>query len=266
MSFAQQSALFAKLSNQAYKSPDVAVKLFKEEGFSDTAYYSNKGADVYVIQNDTDIVVLCRGTEVTQWHDIQADLGIVLDPFPGNKGKVHHGFKSYADDVRPFVLEKLKNSPNKTLWFAGHSLGSAIAILLAHYCVMEAEIQNPVAVFTYGSPRVGNRTYMNEFNKKLTHHRWVNNHDPVTNVPLPPFFYHSGKMHYINNKGKVTVNYGRKRNIFRLLSQVSISGILKLIYSPSISRLLSLVREAKDHSSDLYVKRLEVWAENEITK
>jgi len=174
MTFAEQSALFAKLSNQAYQDPNIAPKLFKKLGFTDTVYHAHKGSNVYITQNDTDVVVVCRGTEVKEWNDVRADLSINLYPSRSGVGKVHRGFRTYTDYVWEMVREDLSKIQNKTLWLTGHSLGAAMATLIARRCVLQGDISNPTALFTYGSPRVGNRAYINEFNTKLTHHRWFN--------------------------------------------------------------------------------------------
>jgi triacylglycerol lipase len=253
MTFAEQSALFAKLSNQAYSAPKEAKKLFKKHGFTNTTYHSHKGSDVYVIQNDTDIVVVCRGTEVKQWSDISADASIALYPSRSGTGKVHRGFRTYTDRVWSEVQAELSKATHKTLWLTGHSLGAAMATLMARRCVLQGELPNPTALFTYGSPRVGNRTYINEFNTQLTHHRWVNNGDIVTKIPLPIRFHHCGTMHHIDGKGKISVDYERSWNIFRVLGLASPFGIWKLLF-----------RDAQDHSSVLYVKQLSFWAENEV--
>jgi len=254
MTFAQQSALFAKLSSYAYQSPEVATKLFKKLGFTDTTFHAHKGSNVYVTQNDTDIVVVCRGTEVKEWNDIKADLSIKLYPSRSGVGKVHRGFRTYTDYVWNMVCDDLRKVQNKTLWLTGHSLGAAMATLMARRCILQGDIPNPTALFTYGSPRVGNRTYINEFNTKLVHHRWVNDGDIVTKVPFAPIYYHCGTMHHINKSGVVTVDYDRKISWSRIASLLLPHGIFKLIAG-----------DTQDHSSELYVKHLDFWAETEIT-
>ena len=59
-----------------------------------------------------------------------------------------------------------------------------------------------LALYTYGSPRVGNKDFIKSVNVK--HHRWVNNNDAVTRVP-PAFlgFRHHGEMKYLNHYGNV---------------------------------------------------------------
>lgn len=253
--FSEQSALFAKLSNQAYQDPNIAPKLFKKLGFKTTTYYSHKGSNVYVTQNDTDVVVVCRGTEVKEWNDVRADLSINLYPSRGGVGKVHRGFRTYTDYVWEMVRDDLNKVQNKTVWLTGHSLGAAMATLMARRCVLQGDLPTPEALFTYGSPRVGNRTYINEFNTKLTHHRWVNDGDIVTKVPFVPWYYHCGTMHHIAKNGAVTVDYERKISWGRIASLLLPHGVFKLIAG-----------DAKDHSSELYVQHLDFWATNDISE
>jgi triacylglycerol lipase len=255
MTFAEQSALFAKLSNQSYQSINVAHKLFEKLGFTDTVYHAHKGSNVYIVQNDTDVVVICRGTEVKEWGDIRADLSINLYPSRSGVGKVHRGFRTYTDYVWELIRGDLIKVRHKTLWLTGHSLGAAMATLMARRCVIQGDIPTPHALFTYGSPRVGNREYINEFNNKLVHHRWVNDGDIVTKVPFVPWYYHCGTMHHINKNGVVTINYDRKISWTRIASLLLPHGIFKLI-----------MNDAKDHSSELYFKHLDYWAQNETTE
>lgn len=254
LSFAEQSSLFARLSNVAYQKPDQAKKLFKKAGFDSFVYFSNNGSNAFVIESKDDVVVVCRGTEVKEWNDIRADLSIALTPSRSGIGKVHRGFRTYTDRVWKPVNAYISSVKNKEIWFTGHSLGAAMATLMARRCVMDINMKVPT-LFTYGSPRVGNRAYINEFNNHLKHHRWVNDGDIVTKVPLVPFYYHCGTMHHIDSSGKVTVEFDRKISWKRILSLLLPHGIFKLIAG-----------DAKDHSSELYTKNLTFWAMNDISQ
>ena len=255
LTFSEQSALFARLSNLAYQKPEEAQKLFKKAGFGQSIFYSNDGSNAYVIENNDDIVVVCRGTEVKEWEDIKADLSIARVPSRTGIGKVHRGFRTYTDKIWEPIKSHLKKSHNKVLWFTGHSLGAAMATLMVRRCVFDKELPTPVALFTYGSPRVGNREYINEFNNKVTHHRWVNDGDIVTKSPFAPLYYHCGKMHHISSSGKVTVDYERSINFLRILGLASPKGIWKM-----------LIGDAQDHSSELYTEKLTFWAMNDVSQ
>ena len=81
-------------------------------------------------------------------------------------------------------------------------LGAAMATIMASRAKHNVELNDPVELFTYGSPRVGWRMYCNSLN--VIHHRWKNNNDIVTTVPLAVMgFKHHGTQHYINAYGNV---------------------------------------------------------------
>lgn len=245
--FSEQSAFFARLSNVAYKPPTEAMQIFKKMNFTST-FYENGGSEAYVIENDNDIIVICRGTEPKEWADIQADLTIDRVNSRAGVGQVHRGFRNYTDKL----WEQIKNhilDTEKTLWLTGHSLGAAMATLMARRFVLSPIDREVEALFTFGSPRVGNRSYINFFNEKLTHHRWVNDGDIVTKVPFSPWYFHCGTMHHIDAKGRVTVNFDRKTSWGRVLSLLLPHRIFKII-----------IGDAKDHSSELYVKHIGQWA------
>lgn len=249
--FSEQSALFARLSNLAYKDPIEAKKIFNKMGY-ESIYYSNDGSNAYVLEDANDIIVVCRGTEVKEWNDIKADLSIDRVPSRTGIGQVHRGFRTYTDKIWEPIKSHIKKTKDKELWMTGHSLGAAMATLMARRCVLDVSMQVPKALFTFGSPRVGDRIYIDEFNGQITYHRWVNDGDIVTKVPFAPFYYHCGIMHHIDSSGQVTVNYDRKISIKRLLSLLLPYGLFKLIMG-----------DAKDHSSELYVKHLSFWAMND---
>jgi len=124
----------------------------------------------------------------------------------------------------------------------GHSLGAAMATIIAYRYATLDLIPNPSGLFTYGSPRVGDRKFINYFNTlPFEHHRWVNDGDIVTKIPFAPFFYHCGTMHHINSKGQVTLNYERTFNPMKLLGLTSPRAILNTVMG-----------DVKDHSSELY--------------
>ena len=204
LSFKERAVLFAKLSDIAYLEKADAKKKAKELGFTTIEYYDRDGAQAYRFMNKKDLVIACRGTQPTQWNDIKADLK-AIPVMAETIGRVHRGFKKEVDDLWPMVREDLlrKTNLSKTIWFTGHSLGAAMATIMASRCMHDEEANYPAELYTYGSPRVGWSKYCNSLG--IEHHRFVNNNDIVTRVPLWIMGYrHHGKKVYFNRHGKVS--------------------------------------------------------------
>ena len=203
MSFKQRSLLFAKLSSIAYNNIKEAKSQAKKLGFTTTEFYEKDGAQANRFMNKDDLVIACRGTQPSEFNDLKADLK-ALPVMAETVGRVHIGFKTEVDDLWPMIEEDINRKTNvtKTLWFCGHSLGAAMATIMASRAKHNVELNDPVELFTYGSPRVGWREYCNSLN--VIHHRWKNNNDIVTTVPLAVMgFKHHGTQHYINAYGNV---------------------------------------------------------------
>lgn len=201
MSFKNRSLLFAKLSKISYYNLKDAKKQAKTLGFTTVEFYDKEGAQAYRFMNKDDLVIACRGTQPTEFNDISADLK-ALPVMAETISRVHQGFKAEVDELWPAISEDINRKANlgKTLWFCGHSLGAAMATIMCSRCMHDVELNDPVELYTFGSPRVGWRGYIKSLN--VTHHRWKNNNDIVTTVPLWAMGYvHHGTQHYLNAYG-----------------------------------------------------------------
>lgn len=200
LSLLRQSLLFAELSKVSYYRPDIVNAALSAAGFENIEFFDRDGAQAYIFEHQYDCIVVCRGTEPNEWNDIKADVN-ALTVLAETAGRVHRGFKREVDDLWPRLERALKNN-EKPLWFAGHSLGGAMATISAGRCKLAEIPSNPAGLFTYGSPRVGTKRYINYV--KIPHYRWVNNNDIVARVP-PAWmgFSHSGRELYFNAFGRL---------------------------------------------------------------
>lgn len=200
LTFLQRSLLFAELSMVSYNDEDEARRAAQIIGFPDTTFYNRDGSQAYRFRNDEDCVIACRGTEPNEWNDIQADAN-AASVLAETAGKVHRGFKREVDDLWP-MLETALMGNDQPLWFCGHSLGGAMATICAGRCFLSHIESMPDQLYTYGSPRVGDKRYINYV--RLDHFRFVNNNDIVTRVPPVLLGYrHCGSEVYLNRDGDI---------------------------------------------------------------
>ena len=200
LSFLERSLLFAELAMISYNDPSEAERAGEAIGLGDVTFYDRDGSQAYRFRNDHDCVIACRGTEPNEWNDIQADAN-AASVLAETTGKVHRGFKKEVDDLWP-MLETALIGNDQSLWFCGHSLGGAMATICAGRCFLSHIESVPRQLYTYGSPRVGDKTYTSYV--KLDHYRYVNNNDIVTRVP-PAFlgYRHCGSEVYIDSAEKI---------------------------------------------------------------
>lgn len=200
LNFSGRSLLFAKLSQISYLDDNEASVAAADLGFNTIEFYNKDGAQAYRFENREDCVIACRGTQPKEFNDIKADL-TAIPIMAETVSLVHKGFKGEVDELWPDILEDIRKSEQK-LWFCGHSLGAAMATIMASRCHLYEGIPNVEELYTYGSPRVGWPKYVDSLAVK--HHRWVNNNDIVTRVPLRIMGYrHHGELHYLNTWGNV---------------------------------------------------------------
>lgn len=188
-----QLLTFAHIASITYEDPKAAKLKFKSFGFSIVEFFDIDNAQAYLLKDMNGMHVLSfRGTEVSEPSDILADLkaGKNIEPIGG---KIHVGFKGEINKLWP-VLEKATANIDK-LYVTGHSLGAAMATIASGR--MQSKV---LALVTFGSPRVGNKEYVNSLT--VTHYRVQNNCDDVTKVPfLLMGFAHHGTHIYMNYYG-----------------------------------------------------------------
>ena len=166
LSFLRRALVMAELAMIAYNDEAEAQRAAQAIGFSEAKLFDHDGSQAYRFQNEHDIVLACRGTEPTEWNDIQADANAVMSVV-GTLGNVHSGFNREVDDLWPVLEEALRGS-SLPVWFCGHSLGAAMATICAYRCKASSITSSPMELHTFGSPRVGCKRYVRH--AELTHY------------------------------------------------------------------------------------------------
>jgi hypothetical protein len=145
-----------------------------------------------------DVVIAIRGTEgILEWiHDVEFDL--VPCPFLVGAGHTEDGFTAMYESLRtgaqsgsPTVVSALaKLSSVNSVTICGHSLGGALATLLALDVAANTAFSNP-AIYSYASPRTGDSLFASTFDQVVTNsYRIANRLDIVPALPPPIDYEH----------------------------------------------------------------------------
>jgi triacylglycerol lipase len=119
-------------------------------------------------------------------------------PYPGH---VHAGFADAIEHVWPEVRRLLGSRCRAMpLWITGHSLGGAMATLASLRLARERYAVR--AVYTYGSPRVGDRQFRDSYH--LPNYRVVCGNDLVPHLPFRWCFKHVGHLKLLDHEGHLT--------------------------------------------------------------
>ena len=129
---------------------------------------------------------------------------------------MHLGFAHAADAVYPTVRTLLTSlGRGLPILVTGHSLGGAMATLVAHRLAAEGF---PVrAVYTYGSPRPGDRNFRDAY--RVPNYRFVNDNDLVPHLPLRWCYRHVGHLKLLTRDGKLLEEASDWKNKKRQLDQ-----------------------------------------------
>ena len=160
------------------------------------------------IHEDTVIIAFQGSYDLKDWV---ADVMMAKQkiPYEGTREevKVHNGFILQYLILRESVTKKLNelskkvNPEYKKFIFTGHSLGGALATLAA----LDFEYHNPnenIECATYGCPRVGNKGFVESYNKRVPSTWRVEYESDIITMAPPKFwgFEHVGEQLFIESK------------------------------------------------------------------
>jgi hypothetical protein len=253
---------------EGYQTPQIKQSKYKfvRHNFR---YFNNQGRDTqaYMFRTEQFMVLAFRGSqEPKDWltnvttqlrsFTIFKDGASTLSSY---KGRVHTGFFLAWAIIEQSVLSQISKwraemnvEQLPPLYITGHSLGGALATMAA--AALSDNGINVAGVYTFGQPRVGDRTFASQLDKHTNGRvfRFVNNNDIVPHVP-PPFsvwnptrlYGHVGIVKYFNARGTIMPNH---RMIDRLIDFGV--GVGKGIIGANFDLI-------SDHSMEYYISHLD---------
>lgn len=105
----------------------------------------------------------------------------------GKTDDTHKGFFNsfalFTEKVGKYIMDH----DFSTVIFTGHSRGGALATVAARYFI-DTGLLGSCSCITFGSPRVGNRVFRDEYNRlPIDHTNYINGWDIVTYLPPAAF-------------------------------------------------------------------------------
>ena len=156
----EQAVLFAKvkpyaeLANAAYLPEQEARLIVEAQGYRLDQYSSVPGVEVnyFIATNDVlkHHVIAVRGTANVE--NAIVDVSLKLLPDERAKIALHQGFAQAAEGVYKALLPRLNKDYQVST--TGHSLGGAVAVILAMYLDIDHYSLGPI--ISFGQPKVTN--------------------------------------------------------------------------------------------------------------
>ncbi|MEA2900060.1 MAG: triacylglycerol lipase [Bradyrhizobium sp.] len=195
---------------------------------------------------------------------------------------LHSGFQAAVETVWPAIKAAIESRAplEQALFFTGHSLGGALAIIAADRALRELKVRAD-AVYTFGSPRTGGAAFFDDYTPELgdSTFRVVHGTDLVAAVPpsLMGDFRHVGRAIRCETDGRFdaqTPMLPRERDEPDLLQNALQSVLANIraltsfqLFNPVGSRPLDqfaalLPRIVRDHVPASYFRALSISLRN----
>jgi triacylglycerol lipase len=208
----------------AYFKKRTIQKTFDDAGLTADGFvmefFSRGITQCFVAHNNDFVVVSVRGTEIDNLWGAIVDWSrnFQMKPKPdASGGLVHEGFMKDVAEVwndsggergLKSYLQPLLAGSRRTLWITGHSLGAAVATLVAERAVREAGFAVR-GVYTFGSPRVGDIKFKQYYEARGVNaktHRVVYDIDVAQRLFPDAAYTHVGQFVFIDAAGHLHTN------------------------------------------------------------
>ncbi|MBE9029118.1 lipase family protein [filamentous cyanobacterium LEGE 11480] len=195
----------AEVSHISYQNADSVVQPMHDRGFDQFFYFERDDTEAFLVGNAEKLIVIFRGTEPQSVKDWITNSQVAK--VKACNGRVHAGFWNGCQDIWSEVETEIQRVRRQfaappPLFLTGHSLGGALAILAAAQLEMCGHQVD--GVYTFGCPRIGDRHFAMQYNRKLYNQtfRLVNHRDIVAQLPPNELGYtHVGQLIYFDETG-----------------------------------------------------------------
>ena len=161
-----RAVLLARAARAAYfDTPEEIEALLKNSNaVGRTELFAAGDTEGFIFTDEDQVVVSFRGSvSVNDWI---TNAAVALVPWSA-EGRVHAGFLRALDavwlDLLPMINQRAQG---RTVWFTGHSLGGALALLAMMRWRVEAQ-RKADGLYAFGMPKAGDAVFTEAV---MTHH------------------------------------------------------------------------------------------------
>jgi triacylglycerol lipase len=218
---------------------------------------------------DTHAVLSFRGSDPVTLQTWLTDAVVRLVDRPEYAGRVHWGFSSALRQTWYEIETILEEARDKPLFLTGHSMGGALAVLAG--CRLAKMGRSAVATYTYGAPRVGDRSFCAGYS--LPTYRIVNRLDLVPELPLAsvkrllprqPRFTNEKILGQLQKMAARIACYGHVKRLVYIDrdGQIKLDAAVEPWHAVAVARVLatkgkSFLEGITDHLISNYIRGLE---------
>ena len=173
----------AKLSNLAYEPYGDVLKELPKYGLQAEMEIVHEATNThgFIATDSSTVVVAFRGTK--SFEDIITDLEFKPVPIGPGLPLAHDGFVKSITAVYTSIETTLKpHLGQKQLFITGHSLGAALASLLAYRLSLDYPTCQPI-IYVFGCPPVGDEKFCKSFQESRSNIITIDG-DPISTGEL----------------------------------------------------------------------------------
>lgn len=243
--YLENALRLAALAEIAYRDDPITGLVPFADHYRRIQPFSHEGTFGFVASDERNLVIALRGTD--QIIDWATNLKVAQVAIAS--GYAHQGFVASLEAVWPQLLSRVEDllDHGQTVWVTGHSLGGALATLVAaRLATVGIE---PYITCTFGAPRVLDPKASSAYLPRL--YRFVNKGDLVPATPppltLPWYRYqHTGSMQVVldGERGASTTLDAKLADALQWA---------RWLFSPAIDWKQNISQRLNDHAMKTYI-------------
>lgn len=212
------------VSQLAYEDDPEIKEAALDRGFQFDSRADHVNHAAIVMTHEDRVFVAFRGTRFCVLRDWAANVNIL--PIKRPWGRAHRGFVKATESLWPQISNTISEASKagKSIYFTGHSLGGAMAVISALKTAHEMGCQ-VAGIVTFGQPPLSSCAMLKSLKSPsiLHYSRFVNSVDIVSMGPFVPY-WHGGTHFFFDADNQMHQQLPWRRYVGKYFSAASKFG------------------------------------------